>query len=265
LGLPQLRRPDGCQSAGFEKDLVEVICAVVEAELGFLEEDGEGLAAQAVELLVAALGITPEALDAVDVDALLGKDGVVGVGVLVDPVMAREACLDQAVIGGKAVRRDLGLRRDPALQDRRQRCFRTVFHDLAMDPPTPFEDAEDGGLAARPAPALAPRPGGSEVALVDLDLAAEGAALARHLGHPEPQEAVDRKRGVVVQPGQFCRAIRRDVEREKPQKIAELTLRNSPPKQVAVFLSDESTLAYSQHRSAVVDPSVLQDAQASGV
>jgi hypothetical protein len=123
-----------------------------------------------------------------------------------------------------------------------------------MEAPTPFEDAEDGGLPARPTPALAADPGGSEIALVDLDLAAQWAALARHLGHSEPQEPVERKRGVVVQPRQFGRAIRRDVEREQPREIAELALRNSPPKQIAVFPSHESTLAYPQNCSAVVAP-----------
>lgn len=42
---------------------------------------------------MAAFGVAPEALDAVDVDAFLGKDGVVWIGVFVDPVVAREAGL----------------------------------------------------------------------------------------------------------------------------------------------------------------------------
>jgi hypothetical protein len=64
---------------------------------------------------VAAFGIAPEALDAVDVDAFFDEYRVGRVGVLVDPVVAREARLDQAVIGGKAVRSDLALGGDLAL------------------------------------------------------------------------------------------------------------------------------------------------------
>ena len=41
-----------------------------------------------------------------------------------------------------------------------------------MDAPAAFEDAEDRGLAARAASALAPDARGPEVAFIDLDLAA---------------------------------------------------------------------------------------------
>ena len=43
---------------------VQVAGAVVEAELGLLEEGWEAGAAEAVELCVSALGVAPEALDA---------------------------------------------------------------------------------------------------------------------------------------------------------------------------------------------------------
>ncbi len=56
--------------------------ATVEAEIGILEEDGKGVAAQAGELLMAAFGLAPEALDAADVVAPFAEDGLVGVGVL---------------------------------------------------------------------------------------------------------------------------------------------------------------------------------------
>jgi hypothetical protein len=127
---------------------------------------------------MAAFGVAPEALDAVDVDARCTEDRLVRIGVLVDPVVAREARLDQAMISGKAVGGDLGLWGDLALQDGGKRCFRTVFHDLAMDTPAAFKEAENRGLAARTPPALAPDTGRSEVAFVDLDLTAEGATVA---------------------------------------------------------------------------------------
>ncbi len=56
--------------------------AIVEAEVSILEEDEKGVAAQAGELLMAAFGLAPEALDAVDVVAPFAEDGLVGVGVL---------------------------------------------------------------------------------------------------------------------------------------------------------------------------------------
>src|SRR5690606_15980823 len=55
-------------SAGSEQYFVEVLIACVEAEFCLFEEGGEACSAQAVELLMPALGIAPEALDAVDMD-----------------------------------------------------------------------------------------------------------------------------------------------------------------------------------------------------
>lgn len=152
-GLPGPRWREVCRSAGFEEDPAEVIRAVVDAERGVLEDGGEVVAAQAVDLLIAAPGMALQAVEAVDVDAVPGKVGVVRVGASVDPVVAREA---------------------------------------------------------RPDPAAA------------------GEAFAGQLGRLEPQEPVERKHGVVLQPGQVRRAIRRDVEREEAQEITEVSLRNSP-------------------------------------
>jgi hypothetical protein len=44
----------------------------------------------------------------------------------------------------------------------------------------------------------------------------------------------------VVQTGQNSRPVSGDIEREKPQMIAEFPLRNSLPKQIPVFLSHKS-------------------------
>ena len=63
-------------SAGFEEEFVEVLMSRVEAEFGLLEEDGEAGLSQPVELLMTPFCVAPEALDAVDVDAVLDKDGV---------------------------------------------------------------------------------------------------------------------------------------------------------------------------------------------
>lgn len=98
-GLPGPRWREGFQSAGFEEDPAEVIRAVVGAEPGVLEDGGEVVAAQAVDLRVAAPGMALQAVEAVDVDAVLGKVGVVRVGASVDPVVAREARLDRAAAG----------------------------------------------------------------------------------------------------------------------------------------------------------------------
>lgn len=60
-------------------------------------------------------GFAPKALDAVDEEAVFCDDELVRVGGLFDPVVAPEARLDRAVIGGKAAGRDLCVRDNPAL------------------------------------------------------------------------------------------------------------------------------------------------------
>ena len=107
-------------------------------------------------------------------DPVLAEHGAVLAVVFVDPVVAREARFDKAIVAAKPVRGDLGRRLHATFDDGLQRCFRTVLHDLAVHAPAAFEDAEDGHLA-RVSPALvAARAGGAEGALVDLDLAVEG-------------------------------------------------------------------------------------------
>ena len=171
-----------------------------------------------------------------------------------DPVVPPEARLDQAVVASKAVGGDLGGELDAAFDDGLKRCFRTVFHDLTMHPPAAFEDAEDRDFLRSAPPGLAALAGRAEVAFVDLDLTGEGAIGLREVCHAQPQMRVDRRDGLVVQPRQPGRPVGGDVEGKEAEKIAEFPLRNSPPKQIAVFLSHKSTLHYSQNHSAGIDP-----------
>ncbi len=95
-----------------------------------------------------------------------------------------------------------------------------------VDTPIALQDAENRGLATPASPAPAPDADGSEGAFVDLDLAAERAALAGRFRHSQAQTAVKRGRGIMAKPGQFGRAICRDVAGKKPQKIADLAPKN---------------------------------------
>ncbi|MFA5539772.1 MAG: hypothetical protein WDA23_11260 [Gemmobacter sp.] len=92
-------------------------------------------------------GIAPEALDAVDMDAPIREDRTVWIGIFVDPVMLREARFHEAVIAAEPVGGELGREVDLTRDDSLKRCFRTVFHDLAMHAAATFEDAKDRRLA----------------------------------------------------------------------------------------------------------------------
>lgn len=92
-----------------EQDFVEIILPVVEPKFGLFEEGRKGLSAQAVELLVAAFGIAPEAFDPIDMHPIFAENRVGGVGIFSNSVVARKACFDEAIIAAKPVGRDVGL------------------------------------------------------------------------------------------------------------------------------------------------------------
>src|SRR5690606_18693727 len=144
---------------------VEVITAMVEAELGLLQVQVEGVPGHAVELGQAVLGVAPEALDAVDVAASAGEL----VLAVVDAEVFGVADVDQAVVAGPAVGVDDALEADAAADRLPQRLFLHVGDDLGVDAVAPLEHAEDDGLApGAPAP-LAADASGAEVGLIDFD------------------------------------------------------------------------------------------------
>lgn len=91
-------------------------------------------------------------------------DGIPSIPVFADPVVAGKAGLDQAVTGAEAIGDDLGRQFHAPFDDGLQRCFQTVFHDLAMRPAAPFENAGHRHLAPVSPPAMAARAGRAETA-----------------------------------------------------------------------------------------------------
>lgn len=77
--------------------MVEVLAAVVEAELALLESEVERLGVHAAEACEACLGVAPEALDAVDVVAAHAAAAEL-VGRVIHPEVLLVAHVDQAVV-----------------------------------------------------------------------------------------------------------------------------------------------------------------------
>lgn len=174
---------------------------VVEPPLALLQVQVEGLGRHPVELLEAALGEAPEALDAVDVARPLGE---LARGV-VNPQVLRVPDIDQPAVAAPRVGVDDRVERDAPTNGGLQRLFAAVGYDLGVDAAVTLEDAEDDGLC-RPAPTPAPRAAGAEVGLVDFDLAGgEGRGALALLGEAAADFAKDRDDRAVRDAGQLGR------------------------------------------------------------
>src|SRR5205085_5396274 len=88
-----------------------------------------------------------------------------------------------AVVGLQPVRMDGGLKLDPAADNRLKAVPFTVGDNLRVNAAVALVDAEDDGLAPRPAAALATHPASTELGLIEFDLAAEGRRALPVLGN----------------------------------------------------------------------------------
>ena len=113
------------------------------------------------------LGGVQEALDPVDV--VRASDELVLA--VVDTEVLRVPDIDQPVVAAPAVRVDDDLRRHAATDNGLKRGFLVVRHDLRVDLARALQEAEDNGLARGSAASLAAHAPGTEVALIDLDMA----------------------------------------------------------------------------------------------
>ena len=205
--------------------------SVIETPFGFLEVDDEGIGADAAEFSQAQFGETPEALDAVDV--VFAPSELV---LLVMNAVVLVTAQDEAVIGLPAVGIDGGFREHLPPDDRHQLLAGAVLDDLGEDLSTPLEQADDGCLAARTAPAPAAHPACPEVAFVHLDLARKRPRLLHgQLQNPTPQPVVKPLGGLHAQPAQTRAGQRRHVRTKQPQHRSKLRLRNVRVMDVSVF------------------------------
>lgn len=105
------------------------------APFAFLEVDGEGGLAHAVELGQAPLHVAPECLDPIDVGFAVGEALA-----LVDAHVLVVADRDQAVVAAPAVTMNHALRIDPTPDDGQEAGRRAIGHHLGVDAPVALED-----------------------------------------------------------------------------------------------------------------------------
>jgi len=147
-----------------------------------------------------------------------------------DPEVLRVAHVDQAVVAAPAIRVDDGLQANAAADDGPKRLSRAIRDDFSVHAAAALKDAEDDRLAAGAAAGLSTDATGSEVRLVELDLAG---GLASEVGSltvlgeavaDSAVEIVDTASGKAGEDGGMGGG---QVEGEAPRELAETLLRNA--------------------------------------
>ena len=122
----------------------------------------------AMKLPETMFGITPEALDAVDMCRAAHELAALP---MVDSEVLRVAHVNQTVIATPPIRIDDRFRSDAATNNGLKSGLFAVRHNLCVDLAVTLQETEDDGLTRGPAPPLAANPSGTEVRLIDFDFA----------------------------------------------------------------------------------------------
>jgi len=177
---------------------------MIPAPLAFEQVGKEVAFMQAAHLGHAEFGEAPERFDAVDVVLATGEL----VFVVMDAVMP-VAVEHQAVVGSPAIRVDGAAGQHLTFDDGLQCLPRAVRHDLHVDVPASFEQADDRDLATGSTSSPASHPPSSEVAFVDLNFAGKRPALFHgQVRHTRTQTPIELVRGVLVHTRQLGRRQR---------------------------------------------------------
>lgn len=212
---------------------------MVEAELALFEVEQEGVRVHPAEPRQPALGVAPEALDAVDVVA--GDPSAAElVGPVIDPQVLLAAHVHQAVVARPAVGADDAVEADFAPNRRQKHCFRAVGHHLGVDLVAAFVDAEDGRLPARAPAGFALDAAWTEVAFVDLDGAAEGPFELARLGHALSQAGQEPVGRVAVESCELGDLYGCEIGRHMPQEASKNGLGDSRTGDIAGLHSKTS-------------------------
>lgn len=208
--------------------------AVVEAEFALFEVQVEGVGVHPSEPRQPGFGVSPEALDPVDVVAA-HRAAAELVACVIDPQVLLVPHVHQSVVALEPVGVDHSPKVHFAANCGQNRVIRAVLYHLRLDLAVPLTDSEHDGLAARASARLALDATRTEVALIDLDVAAEGPLELTGLGHALTQAAQQAIDGVAVQTCELGDLDRRQVSGHTPRETAEFGLRDSGTDDVAVL------------------------------
>ena len=149
--------------------LVEILLPMIESPLRLFEVQVERVLGYAVELLKPSLRKAPEALDPIDV-IRTPRELVL---IMLHPVVLCIADIDQPLVADERIGVEYALQVNTTLNDLLQGLTPDVRDDLCVDFALPLEQTEDDDFSSCTAAPTPWDPSGSEVALIELDLATQ--------------------------------------------------------------------------------------------
>lgn len=214
--------------------------AMVEPELCLFQMQIEGVPGHAIELHQSALGITPKALNAVDMNRASCKFIVA----VVDSQMFVKANINQSVVTAPAVGVDDAGYVSLASNDGLQRAFGGIGHDLCVDALTTFEQAKYNGLAASAPTAKSAHAARTEVRLIGFKLTAQGRDFLALLGHAPSQAQVDRIDGTNRNTTEFGAVRGSQIHCKVAQDLTQFGFTEFGMPEIPIFLIHDRNLAH---------------------
>jgi hypothetical protein len=197
--------------------MVQILASMVKAEFTFFEMKQEGAWMHAPEPGQAGLGVSPEALDPVDVVRAVGLAGEL-ISAMIHPQMLLVSQVHQAVVPAPAVGMNDTVERDFAPNRPLKHGFGAIGDPFGVDFAIAFEDAEDRRLLSSAAPGLASDASRTKVTFIDFDGAAERTFDLARLGHSQPQASQEAIDGVAIEPRQLRDLDGSEIGRHVAQK-----------------------------------------------
>jgi len=192
---------------------------VVEAKLTLLQMQIECRTAHSFELNEPGLSKTPEAFNAIDMSIAPNKL----VFAMLDSIMLLIAHVHNAIVRTKAVSMDSRRQSNLAANNGLKTGLFAVRDDLRINTAVSFVDAEDDGLASRPASALATHATRPEVRFIQLDIAGKGRFTLAMLGDNLTNQShitVDR---ITIQTCQNGNLRGSQIKCKEPKKLPEFS------------------------------------------
>jgi hypothetical protein len=165
-----------------EEQFVQVFTTMIEAKLTFLEMQKEGRFAHPAEPSQSGFGITPEALDSINVRRSSGKL----ITAMTDPIMFFVSQVHKPFISLPAIRVNDAFLVDSPLDNGSESASLDIWDDFRVDLAISSEDAKNDCFPSSSSASMSFDTPGSKIAFIDFNDSTEGRLFLAKRGYSHP-------------------------------------------------------------------------------